>query len=431
MRRYADKPSIMRKTMKRTLILFILLLCLVFGLSAQQEWLSDAVRGDEYYKKSDYNAAWLFYERALAGGCDDGLFLYRAADSFRRQEIEENPEFGEALYAIAHHFLLEQYPDNPARKESEKYFDRNIVVNRRFLKDTYSVVGGEAPRIRNPVGEGLGAVSGFFGAQADRLRDLWMVLTTQGIREAASWVRARFFQLLFAWIVLSAFTGIILPVVMALTVVREGRKSYVTAYAFLFHWGIFGIHRFYLGRYLSGVVWLLTAGLFGIGVFFDIFLTGAYVRFWNEDHKADRPAAGASASDRFSRSTSKPYKAPKPAKPAKKKKTKAAKSGKSTASQNSSAKARPMAARPAAHRPAESGSAGPAASSASASLASAAAGQAAYAEIDDDFGDFSDISFDDGAADALDSSSDSGLDDFDTGISDSFDEDELDLKSFE
>ena len=58
-------------------------------------------------------------------------------------------------------------------------------------------------------------------------------------------------------------------------------------------------------------------------------------------------------------------------------------------------------------------------------------GQAAYAEIDDDFGDFSDISFDDGAADALDSSSDSGLDDFDTGISDSFDEDELDLKSFE
>jgi len=36
--------------------------------------------------------------------------------------------------------------------------------------------------------------------------------------------------------------------------------------------GVCGIHRFYLGRNLSGFVWLITFGLLGIGQFIDIFL---------------------------------------------------------------------------------------------------------------------------------------------------------------
>ena len=36
--------------------------------------------------------------------------------------------------------------------------------------------------------------------------------------------------------------------------------------------GIFGAHKFYEGRILLGVVYLLTAGLFGIGVIIDLII---------------------------------------------------------------------------------------------------------------------------------------------------------------
>ena len=115
------------------------------------------------------------------------------------------------------------------------------------------------------------------------------IIKAEGLKAGLAWAKDHAWRLLLAWIVTASLTGIILPVVMAVTVAREGRKSYVTAYAFLLHWGPLGIHRFYLGRYVSGIIWLFTGGLLGIGVFFDLFLTGAYVRFWNEDHRELRP----------------------------------------------------------------------------------------------------------------------------------------------
>ncbi len=35
--------------------------------------------------------------------------------------------------------------------------------------------------------------------------------------------------------------------------------------------GFCGLHRFYLGRWVSGLVWLFTFGLLGIGQFIDLF----------------------------------------------------------------------------------------------------------------------------------------------------------------
>jgi TM2 domain-containing membrane protein YozV len=48
-----------------------------------------------------------------------------------------------------------------------------------------------------------------------------------------------------------------------------GRIDYNIAWLLLGFLGVIGIHRFYLGKWVTGLVYLLTGGLLGVGVLYD------------------------------------------------------------------------------------------------------------------------------------------------------------------
>jgi TM2 domain-containing membrane protein YozV len=48
-----------------------------------------------------------------------------------------------------------------------------------------------------------------------------------------------------------------------------GPTDYSVAWILLTFLGIFGVHRFYLGKWGTGLLYLLTLGLLGIGVLYD------------------------------------------------------------------------------------------------------------------------------------------------------------------
>ncbi|WP_152046149.1 TM2 domain-containing protein [Aureimonas psammosilenae] len=51
--------------------------------------------------------------------------------------------------------------------------------------------------------------------------------------------------------------------------------------------GVCGLHRFYLGRFWSGLLWLVTFGLLGIGQLVDLFLLRSMTRAENNERRLD------------------------------------------------------------------------------------------------------------------------------------------------
>ena len=52
-----------------------------------------------------------------------------------------------------------------------------------------------------------------------------------------------------------------------------GEKSLLVGYLLWFFLGVLGVHRFYTGRWITGLIWMFTAGLGGVGWLFDAFWT--------------------------------------------------------------------------------------------------------------------------------------------------------------
>ncbi len=52
-------------------------------------------------------------------------------------------------------------------------------------------------------------------------------------------------------------------------VFTPGPTNYTVAWVLLTFLGIFGVHRFYLGKWVTGLLYLFTCGFFLIGIIYD------------------------------------------------------------------------------------------------------------------------------------------------------------------
>ena len=68
----------------------------------------------------------------------------------------------------------------------------------------------------------------------------------------------------------------------------EGPIEYNVAWILLTFLGIFGIHRIYLGKWLTGILYFLTGGLFGVGYVYDYWTLNDQISEINSGQPTDR-----------------------------------------------------------------------------------------------------------------------------------------------
>jgi TM2 domain-containing membrane protein YozV len=62
---------------------------------------------------------------------------------------------------------------------------------------------------------------------------------------------------------------------------RSGHLNYTVAWILLTFLGLFGIHRFYMGKWFTGIVYLLSGGILGIGYLYDLWTLNDQVSLIN------------------------------------------------------------------------------------------------------------------------------------------------------
>ncbi len=65
-----------------------------------------------------------------------------------------------------------------------------------------------------------------------------------------------------------------------------GLIDYNLGWILLTFLGIFGVHRFYLGKWITGLVYLLTGGLFLVGIIYDFWTLNEQI---SEKNRANSP----------------------------------------------------------------------------------------------------------------------------------------------
>jgi TM2 domain-containing membrane protein YozV len=65
-----------------------------------------------------------------------------------------------------------------------------------------------------------------------------------------------------------------------------GPLDYSLAWVLLTFLGVFGIHRFYLGKWGTGILYLFTLGLLGIGLIYDFWTLNSQISElnWRKAH---------------------------------------------------------------------------------------------------------------------------------------------------
>lgn len=56
-----------------------------------------------------------------------------------------------------------------------------------------------------------------------------------------------------------------------------GANDYSLAWILLTFGGLLGLHRFYLGKWITGIFYLVSAGLLGVGVLYDFWTLNGHV----------------------------------------------------------------------------------------------------------------------------------------------------------
>ena len=65
-----------------------------------------------------------------------------------------------------------------------------------------------------------------------------------------------------------------------------GPTDYSAAWILLTFLGVFGIHRFYLGKWGTGILYLLTLGVLGLGLIYDFWTLNAQISELNASRQA-------------------------------------------------------------------------------------------------------------------------------------------------